>query len=109
MKKIALIVFIALLIAGVFGYHYYKDVTEPNTAFSAPQKALYIATNSTFEDLLTQLVGDSIIADTASFLWVAEQKNFLIMSSQAITELTMALATTTLLTYSEAGIKRPSN
>jgi UPF0755 protein len=76
MKKIALMVFLALLIAGVFGYTYYKDVTEPNTAFSKPQKALYIGTNSTFEDLLNQLVGDSIIADTPSFLWVAEQKNF---------------------------------
>lgn len=76
MKKLALIALIAAVIAGFFGYDYYKDVTHPNTAFSSLKKSVFIPSESTFENLLEVLVTDSIIADTASFLWVAEQKKY---------------------------------
>ncbi|MDG1260255.1 MAG: endolytic transglycosylase MltG [Flavobacteriales bacterium] len=76
MKKIAVILAVLLALGAGIGYTYYQDITNSNTAFEEEIKTLTIQTGSTFDDLLMQLSLENILADTASFKWVAEQKKF---------------------------------
>jgi UPF0755 protein len=71
-KKIILgIVLIGLLIAGFVGYHYYQKIFSENVTKSG---YLFIKSSDQLEDVSVSL--QEFVADSDSFLWVADQKEF---------------------------------
>src|SRR5690606_18569902 len=74
-NKIILILGLVVLIAGlIIGFVLYKRILAPNV--TDKQEYLYIPTGSGFDDLMDNLSRNEIVIDTASFRWVAEQKEF---------------------------------
>jgi UPF0755 protein len=67
-----LLFFIALYIS----YRYYQKIYAAAVQVEANDPYLYLPTGTTFSQLVEQLKIEGIIQDTASFVWVAEQKKF---------------------------------
>lgn len=73
--KILLAVAAVVLIIGLsIAFIIYKRALAPNVTDN--QEYLYIPTNSTFDDLMTNLGENEILKDTATFRWVAEKKEY---------------------------------
>ncbi|CAH8294966.1 UPF0755 protein [Mariniflexile fucanivorans] len=74
-KKILLaIVFIGLAIAAYFAYYVYNTMMNANTAFNNDTAYIYIATNSTYEDVKQQL--EPLLKDINTFDALAKQKKY---------------------------------
>ena len=77
LKKIGLFILIAGLIAAFFAYNKYQDVFKPNVVEKLDDPYFYIPTNSSFDEVLHSLHEKEILLDTASFIWVADQMNYI--------------------------------
>ena len=74
-KKILLaIVFIGLIVASYFAYYVYKTMMDANTAFNNDTAYIYIATNSTYEDVKEQL--QPLLKSINTFDALAKQKKY---------------------------------
>ena len=74
-KKILLaIVFLGLLVAGYFAYFVYSAMFKPNTAFNNESAYIYIPTNSSYDDVRTQL--EPLLKDINKFDALAKQKKY---------------------------------
>ena len=74
-KKILLaIVFIGLIAASIFAYYVYKTMMDANTAFNNDTAYIFIATNSTYEDVKEQL--EPLLKDINTFDALAKQKKY---------------------------------
>jgi peptidoglycan lytic transglycosylase G len=73
MKSLVRFIFIGLLVIGVFAaWRFFGS----NTNFSGDKKSFYIKTGSTFEDVVSGLKQDSILANPGSFAWLAKKINY---------------------------------
>lgn len=68
-----------LIAAGVasIGWGYYKKIFHSNVSLKDSEAYVYIPTGSDFNDVLRILTENNYIINTASFEWVAEQKNYI--------------------------------
>ncbi len=76
-KRILLIVGLFSIVAAVFAYSYYKKIFDSNVSLSEASTAIYIPSNSGFGDVLHLLIDKEIIQDSSSFVWVANQMNYI--------------------------------
>ncbi|MGB5818211.1 MAG: endolytic transglycosylase MltG [Saonia sp.] len=75
-KKILLfIVLIGLVIGGAFSYMVYSAIFSPNTKFNNGEAHIYLASNSSFEDVKTSL--RPLLEDMDSFEAVAQRKGYI--------------------------------
>ncbi|WP_136481434.1 endolytic transglycosylase MltG [Cognatitamlana onchidii] len=75
-KKILLaIVILGLVVAAFFANFVYKAMLKPNTAFNNESAYIYVATNSGYEAVRTQL--EPLLLDIDSFDDLAEQKKYM--------------------------------
>ena len=79
MKKILiLLVIIAALIGGLYGYLIYKKINSPNVTINkTDNEHLYIPTGTTFDELITIIKSKGIVIDIDAFKWIAEKKNYI--------------------------------
>lgn len=76
--KIGLLIFIGLFcVAGYLFISYYQKVFKSNTSLNGETEYLYVKTGSKRSDLILNLSQKGILKDTTSFIWVADQKEFL--------------------------------
>jgi len=77
LKKVIISLFvIGSLVAAYYGYDMYKRVYQPNVSLEqGDDKYFYIATGSSFNDVVNQLYENGYIINSASFEWVAEKKS----------------------------------
>jgi UPF0755 protein len=74
-KKILLaIVFIGLIVASYFAYYVYKTMMDANTSFNNDTAYVYIATNSTYQEVKEQL--QPLLKDIKTFDALAKQKKY---------------------------------
>lgn len=74
-KKILLaIVFIGLIVASIFSYYVYKTMMDANTAFNNDTAFVFIATNSTYQDVRNQL--EPLLKNINTFDALAKQKKY---------------------------------
>ena len=74
-KKILLaIVFIGLIVASIFAYYVYKTMMDANTAFKNDTAYVFIATNSTYDNVREQL--EPLLKDIKTFDALAKQKKY---------------------------------
>ncbi len=73
-KILLLIVLIGLVIGGLFAYHIYGAIFNPNTAFNNKEEVLFIGSEDTFTDVKTML--SPLLKDMDSFLQIADQKGY---------------------------------
>jgi UPF0755 protein len=74
-KKILLaIVFIGLIVASIFAYYVYKTMMDANTAFKNDTAYVFIATNSTYDNVREQL--EPLLKDINTFDALAKQKKY---------------------------------
>ena len=72
-----IILITAILIVLFFGYSFYKKLYLPNVITEQQETTyLYIASNSSFDDVIVNLDTMGILSDTSSFRWVAEQMEY---------------------------------
>ena len=71
MKKILLIIIIAMGIALYFGYGYYTKIKNPNTV---KKGYIYVKTNAKFTDLIQEI--SPFLKEVESFKWVSTIKKF---------------------------------
>ncbi len=73
MKKIiSLILLLVLVIGGIIGYGYYKDIMNPNTGFDEDSVQIKIPTGTSYEQLIDILNQKRIVADIDGFGKAAE-------------------------------------
>lgn len=70
-KKITLILAAILVLAAVISYSFYRKIYHKNVTETT---SIYIPTNTDFEKLVSIL--EPHLANVKSFIWVAEQKNY---------------------------------
>jgi UPF0755 protein len=76
-KKIFVASLIIFLMSGIgLIYFYYKSVYQRNINLKNTEPYIYIKTGSNFEDVKKLLEGKNILLNTASFEWLAKQKNY---------------------------------
>ncbi len=74
-KKILLIiVLLGLAVAGAFAYMVYTTFFTPNTAFNNKEAYVYIASDTSIDDLKLQL--EPLLEDIDAFVTVAERKKY---------------------------------
>lgn len=74
-KKILIaIVLLGLVVAAFFSYYVYNAMFDRNTAFNNDTAYIYIATNSTYADVRSQL--EPLLKDIETFDALAEQKKY---------------------------------
>lgn len=76
-KRILLIIILFTLVAAVFAYSYYKKIFDPNVNLTTESTSIYIPAQSGFGDVLQILMNQKIIQDSSSFVWVANQMNYI--------------------------------
>ena len=78
MKKYFLILIGALLITGgYFGYEWYNSMLRSNVKIEGKDEwSLFIPTGSDEKDVAEILSSAGVLKDKASFLWMAEKKNY---------------------------------
>jgi len=71
-----LLVFLGLVIMVVVVYKMYSRVFVPNVALDTEHVIYYIPTGSGFEEVMTGLEEQGVIADVRSLRWVAKKKEY---------------------------------
>ncbi len=76
--KIILGIFVAITIFGsIIGYSYYEKIFSPNVNLgNAKSVNFHIKTNSSYQEVLSELRKKRILKSINSFDWVAEKKNY---------------------------------
>ncbi|MEM1319851.1 MAG: endolytic transglycosylase MltG [Bacteroidota bacterium] len=75
-KRILLFLFIAAIVAGIFGYGKYNQVFSPNVPEELKQAYINIPTNASFEEIRDRLHNQGFLIDSTAFTWVAEQMSY---------------------------------
>ena len=74
-KKILLaVVLLGLVAMGGFAWYVYSTVFAPNTAFNNDQAHIYIPTDATYQDVISEL--EPLLKDMDDFTAVAEKKGY---------------------------------
>ncbi|WP_330442785.1 endolytic transglycosylase MltG [Flavobacterium sp. C4GT6] len=73
-KIIGIFSLVAVTAASIYAYSIYKDIFSPNTAFSENSVAIYVPTNSTYEEV--EALVKPYIEDMERFRMVAEKKSY---------------------------------
>lgn len=74
-KKILLfIVFIGLIVGGIFAYMVYGAIFNPNTAFNNEEATVFIRSTDTFNDVKESLT--PLLSDMDTFTQIADQKGY---------------------------------
>jgi UPF0755 protein len=68
-----------ILVAAVRIYIAYKDIYSPNVLLQKEKKQahLYIPTGAGFDAVLSQLISEDVITDSASFVWLAKKSGYI--------------------------------
>ncbi len=75
--KIGAIIFAFLFIGALWTvWNYYKKIYFEAVQLDGETEYFFIYSDWSFDDLVKQLYRQDIISDTASFIWVAQQKHF---------------------------------
>ncbi len=74
-RILLLVVFLGLLLGGLFAAMVYRTFFSPNTAFSNEQAYVYLPTGAGYEELKPQLA--PLLKDLGTFETVAEKKRYL--------------------------------
>lgn len=76
--KLGAILFgLVFLIAAFLFFDYYQKIYKSVTSISEDKAYIYIKSDWNRTDLVNYLFSEKILADTNSFIWVANQKNYL--------------------------------
>mgnify|MGYP000029437136 CR=1 FL=1 len=74
-KKILVIIsLLGLVVCAVFAYNIYNAIFVPNTAFQNDKATVFIATNATFEDVVSDI--EPLLKDVETFRTVAHKKKY---------------------------------
>lgn len=73
-KILVIIALLGLVICGGFSYYVYTAVFVPNTAFNNEKATVFISSNATFSEVLTDL--DPLLKDIETFKAVAHKKKY---------------------------------
>lgn len=77
MKKIiGWVVLLAIIIAGIVGYHKYNTIFEPNVPSKLSNTVLEIPTGSDYFEIKRRLINQGFLIDTTEFDWIAQQMNY---------------------------------
>jgi UPF0755 protein len=80
--RIGIFIFILAFMASIYMvFHYYQKVYRSAAQVPKGGAYFYVASDLEFKDLVNALEKKGILKDTASFIWVAEQKSFNIPKS----------------------------
>ena len=104
---VLVVVFILGVIGGYIGYTLYQRFMGANV--TSEREYLYIPTGSDFDDLMQNLVDNNIVEDTASFHWVARQKEYPSRVKAGKYKLEEGMNNRTLLNLLGAGLQEPVN
>lgn len=75
--RIVLGVILSGIVLGlIFGYHYYSYIFKSNVKLEEDQVVVYIHSDWTYDDVLSELQEKSILRNVESFEWVAERKSY---------------------------------
>lgn len=75
-KLLGLIVVVGLGIAGLIAWNKYQQIYGSNLNSRGGEVNIYVATGSSFDELLITLQDSGLIEDLESFVWVCELKDF---------------------------------
>lgn len=74
-KKILIaVVLLGLIVMGIFAWYVYSAVFVPNTAFNNEEAHVFIPTNATFDEVVTEV--EPLLDDLESFVAVAKRKKY---------------------------------
>ncbi len=73
-KILLLIVFLGLILGGIFAYKVYSAIFSPNTKFNNKEAFVFIPSNGNIEDVKVLL--EPLIKNMVSFVQVAERKGY---------------------------------
>ncbi len=76
-KALGILIVPILLLAGAAAYYLHQQINVPNVRSLAEGKAhtVYIASNSSLDDVVTSFKEAKVLEDTESFLWTAGKMN----------------------------------
>ncbi len=73
---IIIVIFVALILAGIGGNFYYKNFKVANVELNSKDTIIFIPIDATQETVLKQIKDAHILNNFESFKWLAEQKNY---------------------------------
>ena len=78
MRKVLLVlVLLALVIGGFFGWRFWKEVFGPGVHFPEQQKVLLIPKGADFAQVMDSLRVQDLVEDEKALRWLAKQKQYI--------------------------------
>lgn len=76
-KKILLLLFIGLLVGAFFAKDKYESIFSPNVAETLADPYIFLEKGANLDDVVAALSEKNMILNEASFVWVANQMNYI--------------------------------
>lgn len=108
-KLIFLIIFIAILVGGIYAYLVYNKIYNPNIIFNKDKEYVYIPTGSDFDDVVYILENQHIVKDVNTFKWVAEKKKYIEKVKSGKYKLRANMSNNDIVDLLRSGVQEPIN